>query len=61
MIIVHYHSDDGDNSQDVDAGGKGNVGEIEMLVIDILVTFHSHFVNYGVWICGHLKTSHMKV
>ena len=23
MIIVHYHSDDGDNSQDVDNGGEG--------------------------------------
>ena len=29
-VLVHYHSDDGDNSQDVDAGGKGgnrNVGD----------------------------------
>ena len=29
-VLVHYHSDDGDDSQDVDVGGKGgnkNVGD----------------------------------
>ena len=25
---------------------------VEVVVIEILVNFHSHFVNYGVWICG---------
>ena len=37
---------------------------IELMVIDILVNFHSHFVKYGVIMdlrILHLKTSHMKV
>ena len=37
---------------------------IELMVIDILVNFHSHFVKYGVSMdlrILHLKTSHMKV
>ena len=25
---------------------------VEVVVIDILVNFHSHFVKYGVWILG---------
>ena len=37
---------------------------IELVVIDILVNFHSHFVKYGVSMnlrILHLKTSHIKV